>query len=161
MSKYLLVLCMLASQWLSAHDIKLAVFELSENQNELALTISIDRNDLMKVLQPAMQGLGKNKSFLQVATDYFNEKMAIAVNDECAAILLSRVEYSDHMIYFSGSLKCSVSQPIREIKMSNSCLVDAFSQHENIMKLRLNNKTRSFRLNKDLTSTVAYYETPN
>lgn len=140
----------------ATHDIKLAVFEIQESEAGLALSVTIDREDFFKELAPEIQKQSPNVNFYALATSYFNDHVRISVDGNNAKFRVLKMEYSDEMAHISGTLNLPNSK-VGEVKMSNTCLVSTFSQHENIMKLKLNGRVRSFRLTKEHTATVATY----
>ena len=138
------------------HDVKIAVFEISQGKSGLEMTISVDKEDFLKALATEFPSELASENLGGMAFDYLASKIAIEVNGECTSLTLHEIEFDNLNIHLRGSLNTQVCK-VEEIRMTNTCLIDLFEDHDNIMKLKLNDRTRSFRLNNKRTSTVATY----
>lgn len=138
------------------HDIKIAVFEIYQGKSGLEMTISVDKDDFLKVLENEFTLGLTSENLGELAFDYLDSKIAIEVNGVCTSFTIHEVEFGNLNIHLKGSLNTQVTK-VKEVRMTNTCMIDLFENHDNIMKLKLNDRTRSFRLNSKRTSTIATY----
>ena len=138
------------------HDIKMAIFEIYQGKSGLEMTISVDKEDFLKALAAESPSGITSENLGGMAFDYLVSKIAIEVNGECALLALHEIEFSNLNIHLRGKLNTQVCK-VEEVRMTNTCMIDLFEDHDNIMKLKLNDRTRSFRLNSKRTTTVATY----
>ena len=138
------------------HDIKMAIFEIYEGNAGLEMKISIDKDDFLKTLAQEFPTTFSNNKITDHAHTYFGSHVTITVNGKCTSFKIKEVRFSETNIHLTGTLNLQVDE-VREVRVTNTCMVDLYKDHDNIIKLRLNEKNRSFRLNKDRTSTVATY----
>lgn len=139
------------------HDIQMAIFEIYEGRDGLEMTVSIDKEDFLRTLATEFASEYSAARIGELAFEYLDSKMAVKVNGECTSFKISEIEYGNLNIHLKGSLNLNVEQ-VKEVSINNTCMIDLFEDHDNIIKLKLNNRSRSFRLNKDRTSTIALYE---
>lgn len=138
------------------HDIKMAIFNIYQNNLGLMVDITIDKEDFFKV------AINKNPKDMDsdmlenIACGYFDSNLAVSVNGQCTNFSIDTIVVEGMVIHFSGSLG-KVDAEIKEVNITNTCLIDDFSSHDNIVKLSLNDRKRSFRLNQDRTTTSVYY----
>lgn len=139
-----------------SHDIKLAVFEVFEAESGLEMNVTLDKEDFLSSLESEFGIRPTSDNLQKLAFEYLDSKVSIKVNGECTSFAILEIVFSNLNIHLKGSLNIQIAA-IEEIHMTNSCMVDLIEDHDNIMKLKLNNKTRSFRLNRSRTSTTATY----
>lgn len=137
------------------HDIKMAIFEIYEGESSLEMSISLDKEDFLATLSTEFHELTSENLEL-LAFQYLDSKIAININGECTTFTIDEVEFSDLNIHIRGSLNIQINE-VKEVQMTNTCMIELFKDHDNIMKLKLNDRTRSFRLNQNRTSTIATY----
>ncbi|MEO9482531.1 MAG: DUF6702 family protein [Ekhidna sp.] len=140
-----------------SHDIKMAIFEISENESGLIISASLDKEDFLKTLAATFPAEFPKGDIMGLAFEYLNDKLAININGACTSLVINEIEFGRLNIHLKGSLKVGATK-IREVEVRNTCMIDLFEGHDNIIKLKLNNRSRSFRLNKNRTSTTAFYE---
>ncbi|MEL6556689.1 MAG: DUF6702 family protein [Bacteroidota bacterium] len=139
------------------HDIRLAIFELSqsENSNGLQLSISFDKEDLGNSIRhqyPSTNG----SDFNELIVAYLNENFKLTINDQCLTLQIGSIEEENDFI----RLKAAINEPVEsvsKIRVFNTCLIDYTEGHSNIFKCKLNGKHRSFRLTESRISTEFEY----
>ena len=156
MKKLFTTLLLITIHFGYGHDIKMAIFEIYQGKSGLKITISVDKDDFLKALATEFPTGLTSENLGELAFDYLASKIAIEINDECTSLALHEIEFDNLNTYLRGSLNTQVCK-IEEVRMTNTCMIDLFEDHDNIMKLKLNDRTRSFRLNSRRTSTVAHY----
>lgn len=139
------------------HDLKLAIFEISETDRGYEMFVSADRLFLLECIHSAYPS--SNDSYENLLLDYLQCTVGVYINGEHAAFKLKEVEYGNDNIVLLVQLTTQL-QHISEIQLQNSFMTERIDGHENIMKLRINDRMRSFRLNKSRTTTIANYD-PN
>lgn len=135
----------------------MAIFEISQNRHDLNMTVSVDKEDFLQTLLNEFPDEYSSLKLPELALEYLKSKVYINVNGECASFEIEEVKYGDLNILIKGSLNLSVEH-VKEVTIRNTCMIDLFEGHDNIIKLKLNDLNRSFRLNQDRVSTVAKYE---
>ena len=139
------------------HDIKMAIFEISENESGLSMMVSIDKEDFLQTLKAEFSSDFQKRELEEIAQEYLQSKLSIKVNGDCRSFQLNEIEYGDLNIYLKGSLD-GPGRSITEVQITNTVMIDHVKDHDNIIRLKLNERKRSFRLNSDRISTVARYE---
>lgn len=138
------------------HDLKMAIFEIYEGKTGLEISISIDREVFLQTLKADCSETMLQNEFEDAAWEYLDSHMKIFVNDQFGSFHIEEIEYGRQNMIITGSLNVSVKE-VREVRMTNTCLVDSIDGHDNIMKLNLGGRLRSFRLNEKRTATTAKY----
>ena len=138
------------------HDIRMAIFEISESSEGLTLKISIDKNDFYASLEKEFGSTFTANKLEELSWIYLSKKLDIEINEIKVFFDSGETTIDTYNIHMTTTLNPKIDQ-VTEIKMTNTCLIDSIEGHDNIMKLKLNNRVRSFRLNKKRTSTIASY----
>lgn len=159
MKRILTIVFLLSLNFGFGHDLRMAIFEISEGENGLELSVSIDRDGFMTTLQENCNESLIHHEFEDAVWEYLDSHMKIYVNDKLGKLDVGSIELGDQNIFINGALNVpdEIIGEIREIRMTNSCLVETIEGHDNLMKLKINDRQRSFRLNKDRISTTATY----
>jgi len=139
------------------HDIRLAIFEISEGQsvNQLILNISFDKDDLelsLTMNYPQISQGVKN----DLIRKYVNENFQISLNSNSVELIINSIKYDDEFVRLTASIT-EFNESIKQIRVFNTCLIDYTEEHSNIIKSKLYDKVRSFRLTEDRISTVIDY----
>ena len=139
------------------HDIRLAIFELSqsENSNGLKLSISFDKEDLENSIRHQYASTS-GSDFNKLIVAYLNENFRLTINDLCMTLQVGSIEEENDFI----RLKAEINEPVEsvsKIRVFNTCLIDYTEGHSNIFKCKLNGKLRSFRLTESRISTEFEY----
>lgn len=138
------------------HDIKMAVFEIFQGPAGLQMNISADRLYFNEILKREFPETFPERKFEQMARDYIQDRVEIFINDECTSYEFEEVTYDNDNVYFKGPLGFKTER-ISEVTMINTFMIDVIKGHDNLMRLDLNDRKRSFRLNVDRTRTIAEY----
>ncbi|MEP1035494.1 DUF6702 family protein [Ekhidna sp.] len=157
MKRLLSVTLILLFGTLYGHDIRMAIFEIYEGDCGLVMNVSADRYYFSQTLKNEFPSRFKDEHFEQITWEYLQDKVAIEIDGNCTAFEINEIEYSEENIFIRGKLNL-ILDDVKEVKMTNTCMIDFIDGHDNIMKLKLNDRTRSFRLNSKRTSTTASYK---
>ena len=87
---------------------------------------------------------------------YLECRLTIEIDGVIPSFDLIKVEFSPENMLIKGTFNQKFAD-IKQVKMTNTFLIEEIPGHDNIMKLKLNDRTRSFRLNSKRTSTMAIY----
>ena len=139
------------------HDIRMAIFEISENTTGLTIDISLDRADFLACLEKEFLSEFSEENMKELSWTYLRRKLKIEIDEIEIAYDNEELTMNRNIIHLSANLKFN-NHSIKQVKLTNTCFVDIIEGHDNIMKLKLNDRLRSFRLNKKRTSTIASYE---
>ena len=153
--KLLLLLWMSFSSTISFHEFKIGRYELRPNTEDITLFIQLDRNDFLEVIQ---EQPGCNKS--DIINDCINEyivnhfKLNFDGQDAC-------FEYLNYFVkeeLIEVTFRIGISPDgVTSIGVFNDMLLEKSSRQENIVYSLLNDKNRSFRMNKRRTRTIIQY----
>lgn len=155
----LLTLLLLQRSTGSAHDLKLGFFQCYEEDQQFYLQVKLDREHLFAAIQEA--GLSPNSQaadFKKAIFDYVSDHVSLSLNHQLAQLHFFLIEYDEEHIHLKAKIKdIDIHSPIQNIEVSNTCLVNEIDGHENIIQFDLNNRRRSFRLNKSRVQTTFNY----
>ncbi|UII33454.1 hypothetical protein LVD17_06410 [Fulvivirga ulvae] len=158
--KYLLsILFVLFSCVGYGHDIRMAIFEISEDNKNYTLDISFDKKDLERSLitaYPELLTVKDNMTRESYIKDYLESNFQLAINNKCIAPNIEAVTYEDEYVRIHATLPIKW-QSVETINVFNTCLLDYNEGHSNIIKVRLNKRTRTFRLSAERITTVVDY----
>ncbi len=142
-----------------AHDINMAVFEISskKDNSSLMLSITLDREDFLRTLFASTGSrLSTNERLKWAAQHYFESNLMIRVNGSCTSFRITDAEFLGEYIKLKGVFERTYDA-INEVQVENYCMLNVVKDQENIVRLHLNDQQRSFRLNEDRIRTVASY----
>ena len=131
---------------ISAHDIALAIYTISQEKNTLKITIEIDKEDLDKVIQINKISIKK----------YLKKNMNWRVNDKRKSFKINAVEAKGELYYIECTIK-RTPKNIQNIQVKNTILIDTVEEHSNVLNFDLNGSERTFRLHKDRVETFFEY----
>lgn len=98
-----------------------------------------------------------NESFQTLLQDYLGFTVEIDIDGECTSFEIREVTYGAENMLITVDLDQNAKE-ISEVKLTNSFMTELVEGHENIMKLNVNDRIRSFRLNEQRTKTIASYD---
>ena len=158
MKKKLIIFFLIVTNSGYAHDIKMAVFEIVQNEHGFQMSITLDKEDFLRTLS-SLYGAGPdNLRGLQGRVwQYFDSHLMITINDQCTSLTINTIQHGKENIVLNCSLNLPVGR-VEEVRIENYCMIDQIDKHENIMRLKLSDRDRSFRLNRDRVSTTAKYD---
>ena len=138
----------------AAHNLQVARFEISKiTGTSYSISISVDRDDLVQAV--TKENNGSNSIDNQII-NYLLNHFELKFNGSNILLNLKKVQYEKDMIYVGGEFE-STANPIIEVEITNTCLLDAEDQN-NIVEFDLYGKKRSFRLTNERTYTKFEYE---
>jgi len=106
-------------------------------------TITLDTDEEPKIIETYMQR-------------YLSDKLKISVNDEAANFKFIGKEYKDDITYCYLEIE-NVSE-VKSIEVINRLLFDAIDEQQNIVRLKLFGKNRSFLLLPDNDKCVLNFD---
>ena len=155
----LLILFVLFSCFGYGHDIRMAIFEISKDSKNYTLDISFDKKDLERSLitaYPKLLTAKDNMTRESYIKDYLESNFQLAINNNCVVPNIEAVTYEDEYVRIHATLPIKW-QNVETINVFNTCLLDYNEGHSNIIKVRLNERTRTFRLSSERITTVVDY----
>jgi len=111
---------------MSAHDIALAMYSISQEKNILKITIEIDKEDLDKVIQTNDTSIKK----------YLKSNMTWLVNGKDKRFKIKKIQVKDELYYIESILK-KIPKDIQNIQVKNTILIDTVEKHSNILTFEL------------------------
>jgi len=151
MKSLLTVTVLLFTNLVYGHDIRMAIFEISEGENGYALEISFDKEDLFKSLSIAL-GAGETEELIK---DYLEGNFQVVFNGKCITPKIEGIKYEEEYIRVACAIP-SMLNKVETIDVYNTCLLDN-EGHMNIIKSKLYGRTRTFRMTNERTSTIIDY----
>ena len=139
----------------TSHDVQMTQFELFQSQEELVLTIQVERTDLYR----SWEGFEKRVYDSQIAelNDYLQRKTQWVINETSFSICDYMIFQDEEHFIIRGYFE-NVPQKINKIDFSNEFLIEEINEQLNIIHLSINQKLRSFRMDKN--RTVIHLEFP-
>jgi len=137
------------------HEFKIGRYEIRPNEKDISLFIALDRNDFAEAVQK-QSGCTDDEALALCMTDYILEHFRLNFDGVDACF-----EYQDHTIkrdLIEMNFRIGINpQGVKSIEVFNDILLEQWSYQENILFVMLNDKKRSFRLNKDRIKTRVVY----
>jgi hypothetical protein len=125
------------------HDVPLAIFTLTQNDDKIQLVLKMENKDLEEVLQSPDAELSTAiiEQLISTTTTFrFDGKQAI--------IRVDNIIYTGDHLMVTANLG---SQDFCQQITIASTLFNSIPNHSNIIQLRIGEKERDFRLHKDRT----------
>lgn len=138
-----------------AHEFKIGRYEIRPNEGDMTLFVRLDRYDIMEAIQT--QTSCGNPDILDVClTEYIVNHVKLTFDGKEACYEYQEHEVKEEFIemYFRIGID---PEGVKEIKVFNNALLEQWIKQENIVYSLLNDRSRSFRLNKDRTETLIVY----
>lgn len=161
MKKILIILLLLLCHFSYAHDIKMAVFEITESGNGYALDISFDKLELEKSLitaYPELLTMNDNERRERFIIEYLEGNFQMMFNGSCVSPEIHSVSYERDYVRVHATVVRHFTD-IKTIDVFNTCLIDYNKGHLNIIKVSLHDRVRTFRLSADrIRTTIDYQE---
>lgn len=144
------------------HDVKLAIFEIYEQEEKLNLFVRIDREDLETAIGVQLNeivGKGEDTEALQVILQtYFDENIQWDFDGKKVETQIFDISFPDKYYVNVESVLFDIKPKIiQKIKVTNTCLLKEIEGQSNVIKSHLYGKVRGFRLHQDRTSTTIDY----
>jgi len=131
---------------MSAHDIELALYTISQQKNTLNITIEMDKEDLDKVIQTQKTSIKK----------YLKNNMTWTINNKHKSFKINKIQVKDELYHIECTLK-QIPKQIQNIQVKNTILIETVEKHSNILTFQLNDSERTFRLHKERVETLIEY----
>jgi len=154
LKNYLFLLLLLPLLGFSVHKYYLSLCEieyLKEKESiqiiigffidDIELTLNKDYNTSLKIATQE-----EFKSIDAYFETYLNEHLKISVNNNHAAYQYIGKEYDDDIVRFY--LEIIDVKTLKNIEITNTCLLRDFEDQQNIIKISANKKHKTFYLNK-------------
>ncbi|WP_436515368.1 DUF6702 family protein [Ekhidna sp. To15] len=135
------------------HEFKIGRFELRPEAESISLYIRLDRYNILEAIRPDCSDYNQlDKCF----EEYINTHFSLTFNGTKVSAKHREHEFKDEFIELYFDLDIS-PEGITKIDVYNSTLLELNEGQENILYSMLNDKRRSFRMNKDRTRTMIVY----
>lgn len=141
------------SKLLLAHDVRMAVFEISEKNNAFDLFVRFDREDLLIALREYCPDYNQ---LTDCFVEYMDSNLNLQFNGQPVELVYDKHLFEQDFVELNFQLKTSESL-VKTIKVENTCMIQSMEGHLNIVKSMLNGRSRSFRLDKDRVETIIRY----
>jgi len=139
------------------HDFDIANFEVSQKGDRLNLQIKMDKEDLESLYATPQKELVDLTKAHQFIDGYLEEHFNLVVNDQKVNFQLKEISKETNFYYLALDSKRKITQIIRHIQLTNTCLIEQDNKHSNIVSFNINEKYRTFRMHKDRVRIVVKY----
>jgi len=131
---------------MSAHDIALALYTISQQKNTLTITIEMDKEDLENIIHLEKTSIKK----------YLKNNMMWTINNKRKSFKINKIQTEGELYHIECTLK-KIPQNIQNIQVKNTILIDTVEKHSNILTFQLHDSERTFRLHKERIETLVEY----
>ncbi|MTB52533.1 hypothetical protein [Lewinella sp. W8] len=146
----LLILTLFAFESTEMHDVAMATFRVSQTENGLALELTFDQHDYLKVLDLTPKDVTP-----QQVQDYLDLSTTWVINGEERELLIDKLTTQDHHIVAYGKFDQS-KENICDFLVRNEFLLEVEDQ-TNVLVLALPEKTRGFRMHEGRREIAVSY----
>lgn len=160
MKRLLMILIgILASASLYGHSARMAIFEVSEAEGHYIISIAFDIEDLYKSVittYPEFENpetKPENEDFIK---NYIEANFQLQINDKCQEVKLTSITYDKEYVRIVADIP--FAGVVSSVKVFNTCLIDYNEGHLNLFKVKLYDRVRTFKLDKERVSTAFSYE---
>ena len=158
MKYFILIVLLVANSFGYGHDIRMAIFEISKQDNGYILEVSMDRDDFEKSIfstYPTYKKTKESQVKEQFIADYLQSNFQLHINSRCQEMSVKSIDYDDENIRIVLAL--TYKGKVKQVEVLNTCLIDYTPGHRNIFKANLNDRVRTFNLNEKRISTSFVY----
>lgn len=130
------------------HDIAMAVFAITMEENTIQLKIQLDRGDIEEVLKIDGQAIDENT---QKVAEYIAEKSNWIINNKSMKFDFNTIR-KDKDFYYLEAIPIKFDTPITTLDLHNTCLIEEVNKHSNIIYVKQKGKKmRGFRMSEKRT----------
>lgn len=139
---------------LNSHEVQLARFELTQNDGQLKLEIFIEKDDINACQNDFNKlPLNEKKAFLN---DYITSHTEWYFNQNPYTICNYNYTSDSHHLTLIGYFS-EAPENIQSIQVNNRLLIQEIPGHLNIIHVKLDEKLRSFRMDKQRQKITINY----
>lgn len=141
---YHLFLLSFLSLWNPPHDIAMAVFAVTLEENSIQLKVQLDKTDIETVLNIDKE-VASSKVLI---AEYLTKNVIWIINNQPVEFTFISIEKSeDH--YLLEAVPVPFKAPFMTIDLHNTCLIEEVAKHSNVIYIKQKDKEmRGFRMNK-------------
>ena len=118
------------------HDVAIALFDLSYKDNEIVIDIHFDKEDLDAAITTTVE-------------EYLFEHLKFEINTQHVPFNIKSILQEDDQHYEIKAVIRGVNQPIKDVFIKNTCLIEEIPHHSNVIYARFYDTMRGFRMHKD------------
>lgn len=132
------------------HDVAIALFHITENQDQISMEISFDIEDLSNSMNVKEADIS-----LENLEEYFSENTSFLFNGNMNNFDLIELKTENDHLKVKGQFSRKMND-IRSLTITNTCLIEV-AKHSNIIQIDLNDTSRDFRMHKGRTKIELRY----
>ncbi len=126
------------------HDIAMAVFAVTLEENTLRLQVQLDRGDIEKAVNLPTE----NDNSTKVIQEYVMNHAIWIINNEPTEFNFITIRKDDEFYYLEAE-PINFTTPFNTIDIHNTCLIEEVDKHSNVIYIKQKDKkVRGFRMNK-------------
>lgn len=135
------------------HDFQFGRFELRPEEESITLFVRLDRQNILEAIRPTCADYNEMGKCFE---NYLNSHFALAFDGEEVEPKHNKHEFKGEFVELYFDLDIS-PKGITKIEVYNDSLIELYERQENILYSMLNDKRRSFRMNKERIRTIITY----
>jgi len=132
---------MLGNLAVNTHDTPLAMFHISQHENNIVVDVSFHLEDFAKSAK-----VDESEVDEEIVQKYMAEHANFRVNSKRTPFVLTHFSSKKNHIRVKGNLE-EINEQVKSIKFRNTCLIDVLG-HENIIYINLNGTTKDYRMTR-------------
>lgn len=136
-----------------SHEFSIGRFELRPEDSQITLYIKLDRKDLLEAIKSNCTDYNKLD---QCFEDYITSHFTLSFDGKPVSPIHNKHVFNDEFIELFFDLNTS-PEGVTRIEVFNNTFLDLYERQENILYFLLNDKKRSFRMNKDRVRIIVQY----
>ena len=148
----------------SLHKFYLSVTEVEfvEDKQSVQIITRIFIDDFERLIQErydeavVLAGKDESKKVNMYMDRYLKDKIQVKIDGELVDIHFLGKEYEEDIVYCY--LEAENVKKIKDIEVTNEVLFDLFDDQQNIVKLKMNNKYKSFLLTPNKRSAMLKFD---
>ena len=133
-----------------SHDIQVAFFKLSQEDNQLTMEIKFEKEDLESTFDENHIELNDKN-----IKTYLLKNLTLAINGNKQQLSFDEMLIKNKHIYLKSNI-LEIDEVVKSVDIQNTCLLN-IANHSNIVEVRLNKSERDFLMDSDRTSIKLSY----
>ena len=144
---YKLILLSFLNFYQPPHDIAMAIFAVTLEENTVQLKVQLDKGDMDATLSIA----AKNDSSSEQLATYISKHVIWIVNNQPTTFKFTSFKENEDY-YFLETSPVNFTTPFTTLDVHNTCLIETVEKHSNVIYIKQKGKEmRGFRMNKKRT----------
>ena len=129
------------------HDIAMATFAVTLEENTIQLKVQLDKGDM----DTALNITAKKDGFSEKLASYISSHVIWIINNQPTTFEFTTFKENGDF-YFLETTPINFTTPFTTLDLHNTCLIETVDKHSNVIYIKQKGKEmRGFRMNKNRT----------